>query len=488
MNPITIPNISIPTIGIPTIGIPSVGFPSASGGGGLSWPAGMKEHIKAWYDPKKQGMTNYDTIESYVDDFTKGVINEENGLGTIKGQSITITNIKNVAHDIFALLTKNKDFTLTIKVDGQTNNNQTRFIYQTKSNEYISVYLNNGINKIDISNCVWLAIEGLVAGECDITITQLPTSILKDFSGNGNHAYLYGGKGKLNSGMGVYQLDMTNAENLAFDDFKRFANKVIARGIYKGNYSVFGQVTDSSNIPIEKTITLKVKGVANLDTPLIIEYGYFLSTGIYHGNKLLISEDGTYTYTFKDIELPEDALIDYIYYNRCYFGNDKTFNVDEIVIEEIPDYPDQLCYDGKMYAVCYGFPILTDYTVMADRTWFDKSGGCFAGKRQPDDKGAFVFEKIIPTGNVCYSFGLSTSIDFVESGISWQTATSYNGQTVNKGNTTDTDFLLIGGGLYYPEQDLFSELYVGCHGKIIVAGRSFTEEEINWLKQNWDKI
>lgn len=29
--------------------------------------------------------------------------------------------------------------------------------------------------------------------------------------------------------------------------------------------------------------------------------------------------------------------------------------------------------------------------------------------------------------------------------------------------------------------------YIGCHGKII-ADRSFTEEEINWLKQNWDKI
>lgn len=25
-------------------------------------------------------------------------------------------------------------------------------------------------------------------------------------------------------------------------------------------------------------------------------------------------------------------------------------------------------------------------------------------------------------------------------------------------------------------------------GAIIVADRSFTEEEINWLKQNWDKI
>lgn len=27
-----------------------------------------------------------------------------------------------------------------------------------------------------------------------------------------------------------------------------------------------------------------------------------------------------------------------------------------------------------------------------------------------------------------------------------------------------------------------------AHGAIIIADRSFTEEEINWLKQNWDKI
>ena len=37
-----------------------------------------------------------------------------------------------------------------------------------------------------------------VIGECNITITQLPTSILKDFSGNKHDAYLYGFKGKLN--------------------------------------------------------------------------------------------------------------------------------------------------------------------------------------------------------------------------------------------------------------------------------------------------
>lgn len=26
--------------------------------------------------------------------------------------------------------------------------------------------------------------------------------------------------------------------------------------------------------------------------------------------------------------------------------------------------------------------------------------------------------------------------------------------------------------------------FIGCHGAIIVADRSFTEEEINWLKDN----
>ena len=34
-----------------------------------------------------------------------------------------------------------------------------------------------------------------------------------------------------------------------------------------------------------------------------------------------------------------------------------------IDVELIADYPNQLCYDGKSYAVAYGLPILTDYTV-----------------------------------------------------------------------------------------------------------------------------
>lgn len=41
-------------------------------------------------------------------------------------------------------------------------------------------------------------------------IEQLPTSILKDFSGNELDAYMYGFQGKLNSGMGLYKVDFTS--------------------------------------------------------------------------------------------------------------------------------------------------------------------------------------------------------------------------------------------------------------------------------------
>lgn len=65
--------------------IVSVGRMMRKGGGGLIWPKGLKESIKAIYDPKKQGMTNYDVIESYVTDFTTWRTADKNyvGLGLI---------------------------------------------------------------------------------------------------------------------------------------------------------------------------------------------------------------------------------------------------------------------------------------------------------------------------------------------------------------------------------------------------------------------
>ena len=69
MEAITIPHIHIPSIDIGGICLPGIGVPDG-GKKGLIWPKGLKESIKAIYDPAKQGMTNYDVIEAYIEDFT----------------------------------------------------------------------------------------------------------------------------------------------------------------------------------------------------------------------------------------------------------------------------------------------------------------------------------------------------------------------------------------------------------------------------------
>lgn len=445
MKPITIPNISIPTIGIPTIGIPSVGFPSASGGGGLSWPAGMKKHIKAWYDPKKQGMTNFDVIEAYMEDFTTWTVNKKGVIANVTSKSITITNVLNSNPLIYAYDT----FSVRLRIDGLKNG---QGIFFGDNKEY--TISENGIYDIDTTE----NIRTNFIGECNITITQLPTSILKDFSGNGNHAYLYGGKGKLNSGMGVYQTDFTTWSKTNFDVHPEYI--IATNG--NNNLTLYGVKINSINVEI-KGYNDKVK---------FLRLGYNNNDGVY--KELNISNDGIYT--IPGSSLGQEGRL-------CSISLSLKEDT-KITITQIPDYPDQLCYDDKMYAVAYDMPILTDYTIIADRTWFENNGNrVFITKGNIWPNCAFVFEKINASLNSeTFSFSKSTEIDDLrsKSGITYQTKQSYNGVPIAVGNSSDGDVLLIGGQK--------SGEYIGCHGTIIVADRSFTEEEINWLKQNWDKI
>ena len=475
MNPITIPNISIPTIGIPTIGIPSVGFPSASGGGGLSWPAGMKEHIKAWYDPKKQGMTNFDVIEAYIEDFTKWAYRNSRGTAKITNNTIVITNVvetNNIVED------DNKPYSdLIIRVTGVT------------ENKYLIVRQGRGKPETHIKkdgvytfkdNNLYFGFGVSVIGECNITIIQFPTSILKDFSGNGNHAYLYGGKGKLNSGMGVYKFDFLSdlrVNSAYIPYFDRQEDKICSLIEHPAGWLF--QFVSLSDIPAFK---VEVKGIVN-DR---FVYRYYDENGN-RGKEIIINKDGIY-------ELP----ISYSVENNTGVGivcSDAC--VDNVCFTQIPDYPDQLCYDGKMYAVCYGFPILTDYTVMAERTILDNSDiadWAFIAKRDyPAINGAFTFEKDIDdtSDNLrTISFGRTSVIykPIKERSISYQTKNKYNGQDIIAGNVDDVDFLLIGAGILDTNLNLVKEKMRVAHGAIIIADRSFTEEEINWLKQNWDKI
>lgn len=169
-----------------------------------------------------------------------------------------------------------------------------------------------------------------------------------------------------------------------------------------------------------------------------------------------------------------------------YFG-ESIINDINLIVEEIPDYPNQLCYNGKSYAVAYGLPILTDYTVMAERTWFERQNrACFLSKITTSGTGAFGFEFYNEYNeDTTYSFGRVNNVEQFKDGITYQITNSYNGivKLDYVVNGKDNAELYI-GKLRPSERPAF----IGCHGTIIIADRSFTEEEINWLKQNWDKI
>lgn len=452
MNPITIPNITIPVIGLPAIGIPSVGFPSASGGG-LAWPAGLKESIKAIYDPKKQGITNFDVIESYTEDFTTWRYLDSRGIATITGSTIHITEAKSIQ----GIVEDNKEPYSDIKilVQGVTADNplNVRDINGTKA-----VIDKDGVYEFK-DNGLYFGFGFSKVGVVDVTITQLPTSILKDLSGNGNHAYLYGGKGKLNSGMGLYKVDFTSWRKSSVQtEVKPDVVKVTPN---TSNY-LFIQYANSVEIPSYK---IKVIGLGDN----VLKYQYATE----NGRKEINIVEG-------ENELPTSIKVS----NDYQIGYRLTPGTSVFTITQIPDYPDQLCYDGKMYAVCYDFPILTDYTVMADRTWFDNEGNrVFITKGNIWPNCAFNFEKVNASlSSETFSYSQSTNIDDLigKSGITYQTKQSYNGKVIGVGTSSDGDILLIGGQL--------KGEYVGCHGKIIIADRSFTEDEITWLKDNWKKI
>ena len=164
-----------------------------------------------------------------------------------------------------------------------------------------------------------------------------------------------------------------------------------------------------------------------------------------------------------------------IYYD---FGTNKDIEID---VELIADYPNQLCYDGKSYAVAYGLPILTDYTVIADRTWFAEKvdNGVFMSKAL-EQNGAFILEYKQGDKRNTYSYYSATNINIdKDNSIVYQTKNKYNEQTIYPGDKQDTDTLFIGT---IRKDD--SRSFIGCHGDILLFNRTLTEYEISWVKNN----
>lgn len=440
-------------------------------------PDWFKESIVAWYSPYcKQKLTNYDVIEAYVEDFTDWYKEINNGTATATNKSFHFTEVKKIgpAGAIVRLVSHRINGEIKLNIKGVTEDNPISF---TEYSTPVLTVNKDGVYTLVINDAT-VGIYFTKVGVVDVTVTQLPTSILKDFSGNGNHAYLYGGKGKLNSGVGIYKVDFSKLLNNAFDNFEHFNNKFIAKGTYKGNYKVFGQYAVDGIV--KNKVTVKITGVSNLLDKLTLQHGYITKDNKTVFKEMIIDNDGVYSYDFNDIEIPDENNIAQTIYNRFYF-NKEVINDVNLIVEEIPDYPNQLCYDGKSYAVAYGLPILTDYTIIADRIWFAEKvdNGVFMSKAL-EQNGAFILEYKQGDKWNTYSYYSATNINIdKDNSIVYQTKNKYNEQTIYPGDKQDTDTLFIGA---IRKDD--SRSFIGCHGDILLFNRTLTEYEISWVKNN----
>lgn len=428
-------------------------------------PDWFKESIVAWYSPYcKQRMTNFDVIESYAEDFTTWVVNKEGVIANVTSKSITITNVLNSNPLIYAYGT----FSVRLKIDGLKDG---QGIFFGDNKEY--TISENGIYDIDTTE----NIRTNFIGECNITITQLPTSILKDFSGNKHDAYLYGFKGKLNSGVGIYA-----------QDFKNWSyGSTINSNISTKSYNKFHIVKKKADNWFGFTIGIPKNNYYNQSYKL----KFNINKKIDDIKFSIVSTDGNLITTAAySVYINDGSIIDVPIISEEIFNNKEETNIYydfrtnkdiEIDVELIANYPNQLCYDGKSYAVAYGLPILTDYTIIADRTWFKdkvKSWSYFIDKSK-----AFVFERTSNGNNFsAKSFAAETSINIEENNVSYQTKTSYNGNIINyHSDQSDNDDRLVIGST----KDLLGyQCFIGCHGDILLFNRTLTEYEISWVKNN----
>lgn len=435
-------------------------------------PPELKKVLVAWYSPKKQKLNNYDVIESYAEDFTRLNYYEHRGTINRTSNKIVITESKTNTLNIIENLNASTN-DIVIKVTGVSEELKL-FVQDTNSvRQYIS---KDGVYKFtnNVYQFFGFGINKIISG-INVVIEQLPTSILKDYSGNKHDAYLYSFEGRLNSGVGVYAQDFTKwifGSTINNNISTKHHNKIHIVKKNPNNYFGFTIGIQKANY-YNKPYKLKFnfnKEIDDINFSVVSTDGNLITA---HCFSAIINNGSVVDVPIISEEIFNNQKEPNIYYD---FGTNKDIEID---VELIPDYPNQLCYDGKSYAVAYGLPILTDYTVIADRTWFvDKQERVFISKATGQN-GAFIFEYKTPANNKTYSYYQQNDIVIDNNNkVVYQTKNNYNGTTIQAGDKQDTDVLYI-GNIRVPD----SRSFIGCHGDILLFNRTLTDDELSVIKE-----
>lgn len=428
-------------------------------------PPEYRDDVVVWYSPKKQRLTNYDVIESYAEDFIYWTINNTSITSAQKKIVIPAgTELKYViAYRGFNASTDRFDIKYTGNIAITYRYNKEDGTVGTIAIDKSGIYHLPASVKVT-KNFGFYCNPQTVTEEA--IIEQLPTSILKDFSGNELDAYMYGFQGKLNSGVGIYKEDFTgySSKDAVINPFTAILTDNTKSLLFY--YNVITKDIESYNI--------NVKGIINEH----VIFFYRDEEGI--EQQFHINKDGNYT-------VP-----------KCYrVGTSGTatgytaFNTNEdtaITITQIPDYPNSLCYAGKQYCRAYNLPKFTDYTIITRRAILSLHGsfGLISKRIIPANTGAFILEKdnnvtgAKPNTLRAFTFGVSTLVNpNLDYSIIYQTKNKYNEQDLTVGSAGDSDVFLIGAGLYNEAVSGAGEFITAVHDDIIILKRSLTINEIN---------
>lgn len=146
----------------------------------------------------------------------------------------------------------------------------------------------------------------------------------------------------------------------------------------------------------------------------------------------------------------------------------------DITIEVLPEYENGLVYDGiEDYSVNTNIPALTDYTYICKRTILNipSNGATLLKGAHKANGGAFIADY---SNKWQFNFGQYNIIQSIPDGINWQTSSSFNGTSINRGTNTDDKGITIGR---------FSNGYANMVlYKLILYPKTIPLLQINFLK------
>ncbi|QOR57400.1 hypothetical protein [uncultured phage cr113_1] len=265
---------------------------------------------------------------------------------------------------------------------------------------------------------------------------------LIDFSGNGRDIQLNNIAWKGDSGIGKYVEDFTTWYG-AKGVLQTFSKIEVTDG-FKHNW-VINRSSGESAINSFKVL---IKGIPENG---YIQYRYFESEDATKKSSIDIYEDGEYSLPNSTLNNLND-LVGFQLFAKIPPLDSQSFI--GLTITQIPSHAGSLCLDGvNDFGKVTGMPIYKDYTFIIDRQIItnDESGGIVASKSESagdvTKQGAFIFEYLSTNAISTWSYYKNNSLvanSDSNRNISYQSKYSYNGKSIEIGESKDSDKLWIG--------------------------------------------